>query len=176
MAKTFRRHSSVLAIQSQPTSDNLDTLESGDVELSSYKKATRSISVPQRNSGFVSEDFKSNFSDDSTNVTGHLPSSKEESTGVSQDEKSLHSYEESDRSKCSKIVKFIDDHCCLCFLPLQIYNYLSERSPKVMLIFNTLQIVIANTILSIIDVTTDVKKAYDYLSYSTNSTNSTSQL
>ena len=175
MAKTFRRHSSVLAIQSQPTSDNLDTLESGDVELSSYKKATRSISVPQRNPGFVSEDFKSNFSDDSSNVTGDLPSSKEESAGVSQDEKSLHSYEESD-SKCSKIVKFIDDHCCLCFLPLQIYNYLSERSPKVMLIFNTLQIVIANTILSIIDVTTDVKKAYDYLSYSTNSTNSTSQL
>ena len=131
------------------------------------KKSTRSISVPQRNSGFVNDDFKSNFSDDTTtNVTGK-PSSKEESV----DGKSLYSYEE-DGSKCNKFAKFIDDHCCLCFLPLQIYNYLSKRSPKVMLIFNTLQIVITNTILSIIDVTTDLKKAYDYLSYN----NSTSQL
>ena len=165
MSKTFRRHSSVhgIAVQTQPTCDDLDTLEMGAMK----KKSTRSISVPQRNSGFVNDDFKSNFSDDTTtNVTGK-PSSKEESV----DGKSLYSYEE-DGSKCSKFAKFIDDHCCLCFLPLQIYNYLSKRSPKVMLIFNTLQIVITNTILSIIDVTTDLKRAYDYLSYN----NSTSQL
>ena len=34
-----------------------------------------------------------------------------------------------------------------------------------MLILNTLQIVLTNTILSIVDVSTDVKKAYDYLSW-----------
>ena len=135
------------------TSDRLDNMEMGN-----YRKLGESA----QNIGFVKDDFTTNFSVDSSNVTGNVPSTNGGSDISQEDDKSIHSHVEP--SIWSKIVKFVDENCCLCFLPLQIYNYLSERSPKVMLILNTLQIVLTNTILSIVDVSTDVKKAYDYLS------------
>ena len=156
MSKERRKHSSKsLEFHGKATqaSDGLDTMEMGN-----YRKLGESA----QNIGFVKDDFTTNFSVDSSNVTGNVPSTNEGSDISQEDDKSIHSHVKP--SKLSKIVKFVDDNCCLCFLPLQIYNYLSERSPKVMLVLNTLQIVVTNTILSIVDVSTDVKKAYDYLS------------
>ena len=100
--------------------------------------------------------FSENFSDDSSNITGFLPSITEEE----DDKESVTSYK---RTKSERIIKFLQDQCCLCFLPLQIYKYLSKRSPKVTLIFNTLQLITINTILSIFDVVTDIRQAVKFL-------------
>ena len=100
--------------------------------------------------------FSENFSDDSSNITGFLPSITEEE----DDKESVTSYK---KTKSERIIKFLQDQCCLCFLPLQIYKYLSKRSPKVTLIFNTLQLITINTILSIFDVVTDIRQAVKFL-------------
>ena len=155
MSKERRKHSSKsLEFHGKATqaSDGLDTMEMGN-----YRKLGESA----QNIGFVKDYFTTN-SVDSSNVTGNVPSTNGGSDISQEDDESIHSHVKP--SKLSKIVKFVDDNCCLCFLPLQIYNYLSERSPKVMLVLNTLQIVVTNTILSIVDVSTDVNKAYEYLS------------
>ena len=97
-----------------------------------------------------------NFSDDSSNITGFLPSITEEE----DDKESVTSYK---KAKSERIIKFLQDQCCLCFLPLQIYKYLSKRAPKVTLIFNTLQLISINTFLSMFDVFTDIRQAFKFL-------------